>query len=98
MTDDNHTCAGKNIIRHYHYELATSVYVDQAILVSVIHEYSWVYNFIDINECKMSNGGCEHVCTNNNGSFFCTCNAGFILKNDTLSCAGNLTTSILCTT
>ena len=43
----------------------------------------------------MSNGGCEDVCTNNNGSFFCTCNAGFILKNDTLSCAGNLTTSIL---
>lgn len=96
MTDDNHTCAGKNIIRHYHYELATSV--DQTILVSVVYEYNWVYNFIDINECKMSNGGCEHVCTNNNGSFFCTCNAGFTLKNDTLSCAGNLTTSILCTT
>ena len=36
----------------------------------------------------MSNGGCEHHCTNNNGSFFCTCNAGFTLNKDHLSCIG----------
>ena len=27
----------------------------------------------DINECTMSNGGCEDECVNTIGSFFCTC-------------------------
>ena len=51
------------------------------------------FNILDVNECKMSNGGCDHVCTNNNGSFFCTCNAGFILDKDRLGCPGILTSN-----
>ena len=27
----------------------------------------------DINECSISNGGCEEICTNTNGSFICSC-------------------------
>jgi len=45
-------------------------------------------NFIDIDECKLFNGGCEHDCTNNNDSFFCTCHDGYTLKDDHLSCVG----------
>ena len=45
-------------------------------------------NFVDIDECKLFNGGCEHDCTNNNGSFFCTCHDGYNLKDDHLSCVG----------
>ena len=52
-----------------------------------IHYSNAIY-IIDIDECKMSNGGCEHHCTNNNGSFFCTCNAGFTLNKDHLGCTG----------
>uniref|UniRef100_A0A1X7SDX5 EGF-like domain-containing protein n=1 Tax=Amphimedon queenslandica TaxID=400682 RepID=A0A1X7SDX5_AMPQE len=35
----------------------------------------------DIDECRNSNGGCEQLCTNTIGSFFCSCNKGFNLTN-----------------
>jgi hypothetical protein len=31
----------------------------------------------DINECLINNGGCEHTCTNLDGSYMCSCNRGF---------------------
>ena len=43
----------------------------------------------DINECLESNGGCDHTCTNNPGSYYCTCTAGFQLANDSHICDGN---------
>ena len=34
----------------------------------------------DINECiANNNGGCQQICTNTNGSFTCSCTAGFNL-------------------
>ena len=42
--------------------------------------------FVDINECSTNNGGCEHVCTNTQGSFSCSCNSGFTLSTDGKSC------------
>ena len=33
--------------------------------------------FLDTNECLSNNGGCEQVCTNTNGTFYCTCNHGY---------------------
>jgi Coagulation Factor Xa inhibitory site len=33
----------------------------------------------DINECLTNNGGCSQVCTNNPGSYVCSCTAGFTL-------------------
>lgn len=56
----------------------------------ILHEY-YIFNFIDIDECvRFNNGGCEHDCHNSNGSFSCTCRAGYTLKKDHLSCAGML--------
>ena len=34
---------------------------------------------IDINECAINNGGCEHVCTNYVGNYTCSCNSGYAL-------------------
>lgn len=36
-------------------------------------------NFVDINECAIENGFCEHICTNTYGSYFCSCDAGYRL-------------------
>ena len=42
----------------------------------------------DVNECQASNGGCEQVCNNTDGSFECSCNLGYSLSSDRTSCIG----------
>ena len=42
---------------------------------------------IDIDECDVSNGGCEHNCNNTDGSYYCSCDDGYSLQNDT-KCTG----------
>ena len=34
----------------------------------------------------MSNGGCDHTCDNDEGSFECHCNDGFMLEEDGFTC------------
>ena len=43
---------------------------------------------LDIDECDISNGGCEHNCTNTIGSFVCSCNDGYNLTENALNCTG----------
>ncbi len=43
---------------------------------------------VDINECSVTAHGCAHFCTNNDGSFRCSCRSGFVLESDGKSCAG----------
>ena len=44
---------------------------------------------VDINECNVNNGGCEHSCTNTVGSYTCSCNTGYQLSLGHY-CSGNL--------
>ena len=46
-------------------------------------------NFADIDECSSS--PCGHTCTNTVGSFVCSCNDGYVLDSDGLSCNGAVT-------
>ncbi len=47
------------------------------------------YSFIlDTNECLNQNGGCEHSCTDTEGSYECSCEMGYALKEDQHSCQG----------
>ena len=41
---------------------------------------------IDINECAKYDGGCQHNCTNTNGSYSCSCRAGYKLNEDQHNC------------
>lgn len=58
--------------------------------------YKLVYNqymytdviTIDINECESKNGGCDDNCINTIGSFYCTCEDGYELNDNELSCDG----------
>ena len=43
-----------------------------------------------VNECATNNGGCQHVCTDLENGFQCSCNSGFSLGTDGVSCAGRL--------
>ena len=46
------------------------------------------YIYIDINECDDKNGGCQHGCNNEIGSYHCTCNSGYVLDSDMQRCYG----------
>ena len=43
----------------------------------------------DRDECAVENGGCQHTCTDSEGSFACSCNSGFELGADGRSCLGS---------
>ena len=45
-------------------------------------------SIVDINECDTDNGGCSQVCTDNDGSFVCSCNTGYELDADGTTCNG----------
>lgn len=44
--------------------------------------------FKDIDECRLNNGGCDHVCRNTVGSFECSCKKGYKLLTNERTCQG----------
>ena len=44
--------------------------------------------FPDINECDTNNGGCAQTCTNNVGSYQCSCRTGYLLNSNGHTCDG----------
>ena len=48
------------------------------------------FNSKDKDECALANGGCQHTCTNTDGSYKCSCNNGYQLKPDGLRCEGRI--------
>lgn len=49
----------------------------------------WFHFFLDIDECESYTDSCHEyaTCTNTEGSYSCTCDAGF--RGDGISCEGN---------
>ena len=47
-------------------------------------------NISEIDKCADGRSGCEHNCTNFNGSYVCSCMPGFSLETDKHSCNGKL--------
>ena len=43
---------------------------------------------IDINECALCNGGCQHTCINTEGNYSCSCDSGYVIKENGFSCEG----------
>ena len=48
----------------------------------------------DVNECATDNGGCSQTCTNNNGSYTCSCPAGYTTPDNGVTCDGMLVNKI----
>ena len=51
-------------------------------------------SWADIKECAFDNGGCELVCTNNRGSYVCSCHKGYKLLPDGRRCGGKYNQAI----
>lgn len=43
-------------------------------------------NCVDVDECATDNAGCSQNCRNTDGSFECSCETGYTLNSDNLSC------------
>lgn len=52
-------------------------------------------SFADVDECEINNGGCEHTCTNQPGSFTCHCPTGLQLSSNGKTCVGKVQEFIL---
>lgn len=48
----------------------------------------------DIDECRLNNGGCDHVCRNTVGSFECSCKKGYKLLTNERTCQGKSLTRL----
>ena len=44
------------------------------------------HNSSDIDECEVTNGGCDHNCKNFIGSYECSCDEGYVLQTDGKRC------------
>ena len=56
-------------------------------MISSSYQFYRTYS-LDIDECELSNGGCEHHCSNLIGSYGCSCDDGFVLNSDDRNCTG----------
>ena len=76
LTIDNRSCEG--------------MYPHKLITVCV-----WSYTFhmvySDIDECSLYNN-CNQICNNTDGGFYCSCEEGYLLANDSKSCKGIIPT------
>ena len=73
---------------HYIINMVNSVaYINFFITTRVL--YICASTVSDINECSDDDSnGCNHVCTNTDGSYTCYCNTGYELGIDQKTCVG----------
>ena len=55
---------------------------------SVSHVFGCVCNIIDVDECGVNNGGCQHTCVSSEGTHHCECKSGYQLNSDGRTCTG----------
>ena len=63
----------------------------------IAHFYNGFIFHSDIDECVEGFDGCDHNCTNTNGSYFCTCLDGYELQTDNHTCTGDDSISYVAT-
>ena len=44
----------------------------------------------DVDECLTANGGCQQLCNNTVGSFFCFCQIGYSIQQNGFNCSGKI--------
>ena len=67
-----------------------TVYVNIFVLRcerKVLHHVVMLHS--DIDECIEELDGCDQICTNTDGSYYCTCMDGYELESDNQTCTGD---------
>lgn len=55
----------------------------------------WSFRYLDIDECTINNGGCQHMCQNKQGSYKCACRKGFFLDGNGRTCSGKISNAVV---
>lgn len=66
------------------FNFCTFPFCDKWFDASAVHDFLSA----DIDECRLNNGGCDHVCRNTVGSFECSCKKGYKLLTNERTCQG----------
>lgn len=67
---------------------ATERAKDLSLNYYYFHQFRNISHCVDINECRINNGGCSQDCINSKGSFYCTCSDQYVLGDDGKTCTG----------
>ena len=60
-------------------------------IIEGIHVVSSSIRSLETDECSFNNGGCEEICVNTAGSYYCDCPPGFKLAGPgNTSCIGKV--------
>ena len=84
-------------MQNFLYQYRRSYLVKDIVIVSIFLAFHFPNHIIslDVNECEISNGGCQHICINTDGSYICHCRKGFSLNANAKTCSGKFQ-AIIC--
>ena len=70
------------------------MYVGIMLKVYVMALAIAICTLADVDECASGTSECDQICHNNIGSYTCSCEGGYTLNDDGLSCDGILLLAI----
>ena len=67
------------------------------VIVNILqYTHIYIHFNIDIDECAADIDGCNHNCSNTNGSYVCFCYTGYKLHDNMKTCIGKVYSYIYC--
>ena len=60
-----------------------------------VYQHTCILFSLDVNECSINNGGCQHTCVNTDGSYECQCRSGYRLSSNGRNCIGTVDLEII---
>ncbi len=76
----------KNKAKKQKQKQKTKLFMQLRVVVVVAKCYKSLV--VDIDECADNTAGCSQICTNNGGSFTCSCRPGYLLGTNRKTCYG----------
>ena len=84
---NNNIIVLKSQSTHYYYRPTKTPTISMHDIFG-LYTHNYYYHVTDIDECTSNNGGCQHNCSNTDGSFECSCRNGYTPGRDGRSCMG----------
>ena len=70
------------------YFVQTWLTINPDLWLHVFKWFTFIYLYLDYNECTNGDANCNHYCYNTGGSYYCYCKVGYELTIDDETCVG----------